>query len=287
MRTGIAIFVVGFSLSLAPVEAQEAVTVSDVLSMASAGLSEDLIIASIRKTGKPANLNTSQMIQLKKANVSDAVIKAMLDPSSAASVVVVSSGSASHTASIGNPNDPSNPHESGIYALTKDRDGKEQMILLERAAYQGSKTGGLWKAQLTAGIMKAKVKAIIPGARATVRLQDASPVFYFYFEDRGAGLGKGLLAGNLTSPNQFALVKLEINKSNRETVTTEAGAFGGSTGTDAKAMVSFRSERIRPGVYKVSVSGLLADGEYCFIAGLAGTGAAVAVDIFDFGIAAH
>ena len=94
---------------------------------------------------------------------------------------------------------------------------------------------------LTYGIKKAKMKAVIPGQHASIRTPDSQPVFYFYFEDKAAGLGKGAFgAGAVSNPNQFALVKL---KTSRETIIGEFGALGSSTGTNEKSMVTFRSER--------------------------------------------
>lgn len=253
------------------------------------------------------------MIRLKKAKVSDAVVKVMLDPkadlgSSAPQTMVVPrqvipgvtvlnpSGATPSVGSnaAGDVNDPLAPHDSGIYLYAKDRDGKPKMIVLERAAYQGAKTGGMLATAMTYGIKKTKTKAIIPGARAGIRVNDASPTFYFYFDDKQAGLGKTYFGvGNLSNPNQFALVKLEVKRSDRETIIGEYGAFGASSGTDSNAMIQFKSERIRAGLYRVTVSDMK-PGEYCFLAsgGMIMTGPAAAygagvttgTDIFDFGV---
>jgi hypothetical protein len=187
------------------------------------------------------------------------------------------------------PNDPMTPHDSGIYVYTKDRDGKVVMTVLERAAYQGAKTGGVFASAMTYGLKKMKTKAVLPGPRASIRIDDSDALFYFYFDDKAAGLGKSYFgASNLSNPNQFALLKLEVTKSNRETVIGELSAFGASSGSDAKSMVGFKSERIRPGLYKITAQGLQA-GEYCFLAssgslGAYGAGATGAGDIFDFGV---
>jgi hypothetical protein len=293
--------------------------------MVEAGLSDDLIIARIRKEYKPFDLSTDDMIRLKKAKVSDAVMKVMLDPK-----VELSSGSSttspaeSTTPRIviqsplvpgvtatkasgatpgpaaeasGDPNDPMDPHDSGIYLYTKDRDGKPVMVVLERASYQGSKTGGMLTSAMTYGIVKVKTKAVLPGAHASLRLSDSSPVFYFYFDDKQAGLGKTYFGiGSLSNPNQFALLKLEVKQSNRETVIGKYSMLGSSSGSDDKAMIPFKSERLRAGLYKVTVENL-APGEYCFLASTGnlgvvgpygvyggGSGAASAADIFDFGM---
>lgn len=192
------------------------------------------------------------------------------------------------TNATGEPNDPLTPHDSGIYLYARDRDGKTILVVLERAAYQGAKTGGLLTSAMTYGIKKAKEKAVIPGARASIRTSEPTPTFYFYFDDKAAGLGKGMFGGNISNPNQFALIKLEVNKSNRETTIAEFGAFGASTGTSTKSMIAFKSERLRNGLYKVVVGMPLEQGEYCFLASLGagayGAGAGGAVDIFDFGV---
>ncbi|MEK7992817.1 MAG: hypothetical protein AAB403_03330 [Planctomycetota bacterium] len=53
----------------------------DVIQLVQAGLSEDLVIAKVKKNGKAFDLSTNQLLQLKKAGVSDNVIRALLDPS--------------------------------------------------------------------------------------------------------------------------------------------------------------------------------------------------------------
>ena len=288
-------------------------TVDNVVAMINAGLSDDLIVARLRKENKAFDLSSDQLIRLKQAKVSDGVLKAMLDPRAEitpplpvpaptpAQIVVqtptipglpvnhASGATPSPGAeATGDPNDPNAPHDSGIYLYTKDRDGKPQLVVLERAGYQGSKTGGVFVSAMTYGIKKAQNRAIIPGPKASIRVTDATATFYFYFDDKQAGLGKSMFGiGSLSNPNQFALLKLDVNKGNRETVIGQFGAFSQSSGTDAKAMIPFKSERIRPGFYKVVVEGLKL-GEYCFLASSSNmaqmSGAAAAADIFDFGV---
>ncbi len=304
------------------------ITMDDVLAMVEAGISDELIIAKLRKEGKAFDLGADDIIRLKKGKVSEAVTKVMLDPKAEVKPVspvaadpasqplvpqalpptviqapvvrglpgINPSGAtpAPGANTAGDMTDPSVPHDSGIYLYTKDREGKPQMIVLERAAYQGAKTGGMLSSSLTYGIKKVKTKAVIPGTRAGVRVSEASPVFYFYFDDKQAGLGKTYFGvGSLSNPNQFALLKLEVNKSNRETIVGQFSMLGSSSGSDAKAMMPFKSERIRAGLYKVTVESLK-PGEYCFYASSGGVGAATPYgvaaagatggDIFDFGV---
>lgn len=272
----------------------DALSIDDILALSKAGITESIIVARIRQAGKPFALSTDELIKLKQASISDQVIRVMIDPASpeaaiTATTAAIPGSPTINTSTVGDPNDPASPHESGIYIHTKDRSGVPKMIPLERAAYQGQKTKGGFLSVMTSGIKKAKVSAMIPGPTAGLRIDEPSPTFYFYFEDKAAGLGRGLLGANLSSPNQFVLIRLDVTGAGRETTIMEAGAFGMSQGTDSKSAVSFRSERIRSGVYRVFPLSPLRDGEYCFLAGIGvgGAGAAAAVDIFDFSVAAQ
>jgi len=286
----------------------QTLTVDGVVSMVKAGLSDDIIIARLRKENKPFDLSSDDMIRLKQSNVSDAVLKVMLDPKAEISTPQAapamaqpvtsgmmagsSSGAtpANAEAQSGDPNDPMVPHDSGIYLYTKDRDGKPALVVLERASYQGAKSGGMFATAMTYGAKKAKTKAVLNGPHANIQAKEASPVFYFYFDDKPAGLGKTYFGSNAVSnPNQFALLKLDVKKASRETVIGTFSMWGSSSGSNSGSMIPFQAERIRTGLYKVSIDKLEA-GEYCFASAgqttSAGPYAATtgSQDIFDFGV---
>lgn len=162
----------------------QGLTPDSIVSLVHAGLSEDLIVARIRKEHRAFDLSPQDMIKLKNAGLSDAVLKVMLDPTAeinppsqqpiapaqpaeqpaqqpATAIVLPTplvsglpissrpSGAtpAAGTSSASDPNDPMTPHDSGIWLHTRDRDGNPKMIVLERAAYQGSKAGGVYHLQ--------------------------------------------------------------------------------------------------------------------------------------------
>ena len=301
----------------------------DVVAMVKAGLSEKVIVMAIRREEKAFGLSALQLVQLKLAGVSDNVLMVMLDPkaeldtatptptgaqpgrppeTSQAVVVpgiglgIIPVGSPIHsnpsgatpapgtanTASV-DVNNPDAPHDSGIYLFTVKND-VPRMTMLERAAYQGGKSGGMFTSALTGGIKKVKWKAVLPGRRAALRTTERRPVFYFYFDDKAAGLGK--TAFGASNPNQFALISLTVKSRARETIVGQSGAFGRSSGTHEKSMRAFRSERLRPGMYRVIPMYPLEPGEYCFLAsglgggmmGPGGAGASTAADTFDFSI---
>ena len=263
------------------------------MKMVKAGLSEDVILSMVKSQPAKYNLSPDNLIALKSAGVPDRVVAAMVERNSTPALGAASASGATPVAGAvanGNPNDPMAPHDSGIYLYAQDRNGGYQMTVLEQAAYQGSKTGGMLGAVLTSGLKKAKMKAVIPGQHASIKTPDSQPVFYFYFEDKAAGLGKGGFgAAAISNPNQFALIKLDLTKNTRETVIGEFGALGANTGTQEKSMMTFKSERLRPGLYKVVPVAPLASGEYCFLVsqanmGAFGAGAAGAAQIFDFAV---
>ena len=65
--------------------AKPASPVDSVIELVKAGMSESLIIKSLKKTNKPVDLSPADMVKLKDAGVSDNIIGVMLDPSAAVS----------------------------------------------------------------------------------------------------------------------------------------------------------------------------------------------------------
>jgi hypothetical protein len=275
---------------------------SDVQEMVQSGLSEDLVIAALRKQGRPFELSAMEMVQLKKAGLSDNVIKVMLDPNAPVTSTIAASGGmmslgvarpsgatpdagVSETAVAANANNPAAPHDSGIYLYAVNDTGAQKLMTpLERASTQGTKTGVLGHV-LTYGIVKGKTKAVIQGPRASIRTDDSKPVFYFYFEDKSAALGtsRGFGAQTVSNPNQFSLVRFDQKKDSREVVVGTIGFGTASSGSESKEMVAFKSERVSPGVYRVVPLADMSPGEYAFISASA-SGAAGAADIFDFAV---
>jgi hypothetical protein len=83
-------------------------TVDGVISLVGAGLSDDLIIAKIQKNGQAFDLSTDDMVRLKKAGASDAVMKAMMNaapaPAAAAAAPVAAPDASVAPAASAAPN---------------------------------------------------------------------------------------------------------------------------------------------------------------------------------------
>jgi hypothetical protein len=269
-------------LSLAiPLQAQngdEVLTNDSVITLSKAGLSSTIIVNKIRASKTNFNMSTDELIRLKQARISDEIVAAMFDATHRRSENTSTIGAGD--VSNGNPNDPNAAHEAGIYLLLKV-DGKQKMVQLEPSVSKQQKTGGVFQSALTYGIAKVKFKAALNGKTAALQINEPRPVFYFYFEVKGAGLSTSSYYA--TNPNEFSLVKLDAKSNTREVTVSQANAFGAQSGTMDKAARAFTYEKIAPGVYKVTPQQDLTDGEYGFY-NAAGVGPTGGAKIFDFGI---
>jgi hypothetical protein len=271
--------------------AQQVMNNDSVIKLVKAGLSDDLIVTTINSSPGAYDTSADAIIALKSAGASDKVIAAIIakvaaPPSSPAQP-------APSTASAGtNPDDPNAPHEAGIYfyIFYIANSGGPKMTELEPSDYSQGKTGGMFASAMTYGIAKAKTKAVLRGAHANARVSDPNADFYFYFEQQAAGLSQASSPfGGTSTPNEYTLLKFDVKSDTRETVVGKFNAYGASGGVDDKAVVPFTYEKLRPGVYKVTLKSPLVPGEYGFISNggtvVAGPYAATTNSrVFDFGV---
>lgn len=258
-------------------------TNQDVLDMLGLGLGDEVIIDKIHAaTETDFDTSVDALKTLKTTKVSDAVIRAMINPHAGAPVVAT----ATKDSVAADPNDPNSPHSPGIYMYTKGRNGL-QLTMLEPTVYTQGKSGGLFKSAMTYGIAKVKWKAVVKGNHANLKTSDPGAVFYFYSEEATGGSGHGSFGGSIT-PTEFTLLKFEEKNDSRETVVMQANAFGASSGTDQKANTGFASTKLKPGIYRLVPDKPLTRGEYCFLSsaglGTIGVGSAGASRLFDFSV---
>jgi hypothetical protein len=261
------------------------ITFEQVIRLSQSGLSDAVIIAQIQKRPQPFNLSPDELLQLKDARVSNNVIEAMMPPSSAPAVA---NPVATTTASQGDADDPLADHDAGIYMYYTTSSGKHKLVELEPTVYTQGKSNGYFATAMTYGIAKIKWRAIVRSPHSAISTVDPNAVFYFYFEEKGAGLSHSSFNASTSTPNEFTLLHFDVKKDSRETIVMQMNAFGGQTGSQDNAIVQFTSTKLRPGVYKVTPSTPLHPGEYCFLSGqgFGGfmPGAASANKLFDFGI---
>ncbi len=269
------------AVPLAPqAEKSPALTNDDILKMVQAKLGDSVIVAQIKSSPCKFDTSTDALIKLKGAGVSDAVLAAMAEGRAGSSA-----SAATPTAPPPDPNDPLSPHTPGIYYLRQTPAGR-QMVLLEPVVSSGEKSGGLFKTAMTYGVAKAKFKLIVRGTRAALRVAEKQPTFYFYFDEKSnAFSSSSSLGATASSPNDFALARMERKKDERQLVVGQFGMFGGSSGMRSKDTLPFEVQTIRPGVYKVQPHEELGPGEYGFFyAGGAQLMGMTGGKVFDFGV---
>lgn len=267
---------------------EEVLTNETIITLTKAGLSPTIIVNKIRTSKTKFNVSTEELLKLKKENVADDVVNVMLQTAD----TKAKEAEVANTPAPANPNDPTAPHDSGIYLL-KENDNTKVMIQMDPSVYTQAKSGGFFKSAMTYGIAKVKSKAVLAGRQANLQMDNAKPVFYFYFDTKSAGLSS---AGNVyqgvsVSPNEFVLVKMDVKKNSRELVVGQFNSFGASSGALDEFVQPFDYEKVAPGIYKVTPKKDLKEGEYGFFYG--GTtplatygyfGAVGGSKIFDFGI---
>lgn len=260
---------------------EEIMTNDEVISLVKAGLSGAVIINKIRTSKSNFDLSTDSLIKLKQAGVSDEIVTAMLEAKSGKTISTATPGATG----AGNPNDPSSPHDFGIYLFENKNEVKKMTQLTPNVSAQ-NRTGGGFTASITPlGLGKVKTKANLPGTTATLQLQDAQPVFYFYLDTKSGGLNTS--SGIPSTPNEFALVKFNIRSDNREVTISKQNAYGGKGGLSDEYVVPFTAESLGNGVFKITPKAPLKNGEYGFYlinSGGSNTSAAVGAKFFDFGV---
>jgi hypothetical protein len=257
----------------------ELLTNQSIISLVSAGLGPDTIVAKINASRGSYDTSTNGLIQLKQANVPDPVIAAMVNRAKSA---VVASGVGDNT----NP-DPLVAHSPGIYLL--DPRGAGRMEKIDATVSNQTKTSNVLGFAFTYGLSSAKLKTVIPNPTARVEAIGRRPTFYFYFNQSSAlasladfSTGFSLSA---SSPNEFSLVRLQRKGDHREAVIGSIGFASAKSGISDKARVAFTYDDVAPGVFKVTPSEDLPPGEYGFVYSVAtGVGAASIARIFDFSV---
>jgi hypothetical protein len=235
-----------FSPRAAAQESSKRLTNQDIIAMASLGLSDDVIIAKIRSVSGSDGLNFDTSVDalksLKEAKVSDAIVKAMINPALAPTVVVAG---APLTA---DPNLP--PPEVGVYW----KDGPTFALVQGRTLTQ-QKVGGRAGSFLTSGIRSEHWDAVVEGPTSANLVKDRRPVFYFYVPD-----------GDTAA--DYVLLSLEKKSDHREfQVGSLGGITGGKAGIKKEKQIPFRAEHAGIRVYKVTLDSDLKPGEYAFFLG--------------------
>jgi hypothetical protein len=246
------VMLIGTSVSLGlaqPRSGSSPLSVEEVVKLSQGGLSEELIITRIKKNGKPFDLSTDEILELKKLGVSDTVVKFLLDPSQPYAPPPPPKPPEPPPAPPPKPAPtrkyPDDPYASrvpgdpGLYHFTQDSPVRVEIKML-----LGEKGGvGLGKVVLK----KPKVTAYLVGASSKVRIPEGAPAFYVRLPE-----GKGI--------EELVLVALERKDDRRE---LDLGPLGPKPELKPEALRQFDSLEVGAGLYRLNPV-KLTNGEFLF-----------------------
>lgn len=223
-------------------------TNQDVIEMTKMGLSEDVIIAKIRSASAAGSdvlsLDTSLagLKSLKEANVPDSVIKVMINPSPAPTIV------AGATPVTIDPNLP--PPEVGVYW----KDGTK-FTLVQGQAVTNTKAGGRAGSFFTDGMRNQHWDATIQGPVSRNIVKDRRPLFYIYVPDG-------------SDSSDYVLISLNKKGDRREfQIGSFGGITGGKSGVKRDKELPFHADHVGIRMYKITLDTDLKPGEYAFFMG--------------------
>jgi hypothetical protein len=226
-------------------------SVEDVVKMSQDGISEDVVIARIKKNGKAFDLSNDELLELKKSGVNDNVTKYLLDPSQpyAPPAAPPPSQAAPSVSPPPKPAAPARkypedpyalkvPPEPGLYHFQQNIPARTdiRMVLGEKSG------GGLGKV-----LAKGKITGYLVGPVSAARVGEQAPVFYLRLPE-----------GNKIE--ELVLVALDKKKGRRE---LDMGPPGPKPELKPDAMRQFDPLEVGPGLFRLAV-GKLSKGEYLF-----------------------
>lgn len=219
----------GFPQLIAQVNALTAVDVEKLLQ---AKMSEDVIVARAKRSGKPIDLTPEEMVALKNNGASDGLIQRLLE--------IGGAPAAAATTPIG----PAAQREVGAYV----KRGEEWVELLPEVV--NFKTGGSIKNLATAGVVKKDLNGMISGLHSRNSIK--TPLEFLIVAPEGVGV------------TEYQLLRLRENKDAREFRSVTGGILNAQSGA-MRDLVPFEGKKIAPRQFEVVLPSNLGAGEYGFL----------------------
>ncbi len=222
----------------------------DIVSMVQLGLSDEIVITKIRAaiaTGSGSvafDTSVDGLRALKAANVSDAVIKVMINPAAPMTPALATVASPI----TADPNLPS--PEVGVYW----KDGA-RFVLIEGRAVDQTKVGGRAGSMFTDGLRNQHWDAYLEGPTSKNVVKERLPVFYFYVPDG-------------EDSSDYVLIKLNKKGDRREfQIGSFGGVSGGKSGVKRDKELEFKADHVGIRYYRITLNSDLKAGEYGFFMG--------------------
>ena len=224
-------------------------SIEDVLQLHNSGFSDDVIVTRIKKNAKAFDLSTPELVELKKAGLSDTVVRYLLDPSQpwsppapapAQSAKETGKDTASAQPAKHFPKDDYAaviPADPGLYRVVNGNPVRMELKVLLAAG-----GGGLGM------LKKSKVLGYLVGPEAQTRLTDPSPYFYLRLAP-----GKAM--------EEIVLVTLEQKADRRE---LQAASTGAKPEFRPDTISQFNAVEVGSSLFRV-IPAKLEAGEYMFL----------------------
>lgn len=225
---------------------QQTMNNDSVIKLIQAGLSEDLIISTINASPGNYDISVDGLVSLKGAGVSEKVLSAIITRSSGGGSATVSPASNVAT----NPNAqtgglPPGVDTVGVYY--KDQTGMWQEVNTEVVNF---KTGGTLKNMGSLGVVKKDLNGKLKGTQSRLALR--IPVEFLFYLPEGQ------------SPGEYQLLRMRVNKNEREFRSVTGGVFNTSSGAD-RDMIDYTPMKFAPRVYTIMLDRSVNAGEYGFL----------------------
>jgi len=243
------VFVVLSSLLVA----QQELTNESVIKMTKAGLSPEIVAASVKSQPGHYDVSADGLIALKKAGVGDAVISAILAHNATPGAATAGAsggfgpppGGAGGSDATGVNGLPAGVDSTGLYYKNKDGNWAEV-----NAEVVNFKTGGALKHIGTAGIVKGDLNGHVAGFHSKLPL--TSPAEFLVYLPEGV------------SPGEYQLIRFRATSESREFRSLTGGVVHTSGGA-ARDTAEFTSKKIAPHLYAITLGGDIGKGEYGFL----------------------
>jgi hypothetical protein len=248
----VAILALGFLPLYSQLLAQQDLDNKAILKMAKAGLSAEIVSATVNANPGHYDVSPDAMIALKKAGVGDAVIAAMIAKNSGGGAQTQASAGGAGFALASAPSAASNanglpPGVDSVGVYVKDASGNWAEVDAEVVNF---KTGGALKHISSAGIVKGDLNGNVAGFHSRLGLH--SPAEFILYVPEG------------TSPGEYQLIRFRVSSNSRE-FRSLTGGVAHTSGGAVRDTVEFTSRKIAPRVYQVTVGGDRGKGEFGFL----------------------
>lgn len=221
------------AVSGAPFQAeQRQTTVGDIVKLVQSGIGEDVIVAKLQKEGRVFDLSTDDLISLKTAGASSAVLKAMMNPGVAKPAVPAAVAAAGAATDI--------PDEQGVYIKIR---GEWKLI---EPQVVNMRTANVLGHAFSYGIAKAKLKGDVAGPKSKTPLP--SPVELL------------IKAAEGTSANEYQVLLMEPKGDRREFEALQIGFASAKSGA-RKGVIDVKFEKIGKAMYTGKMTDIK-PGEY-------------------------